>query len=119
MPELPEVEALVRFLDERSRGSEVELCQLASISALKSVDPPLETLRGCRVEGWHRRGKFLQMHTAAPRRPKATATFDPEPVWLVLNLARGGWISWWEQPPRGAVRLGGRGPLALRVSLRD
>lgn len=103
MPELPEVEALVRFLDARCAGATVERCQLASISALKTFDPPLEALEGRPVKGWQRRGKYLEM--------------DGSGAWLVLNLARGGWVSWWDTPPRGAVRLGSRGPLGLRVSL--
>ncbi len=103
MPELPEVEALVRFLDGQSAGATVQRCQLASISALKTFDPPLEALEGQRVKGWHRRGKYLAM--------------EAERLWLVLNLAGGGWVTWWDTPPRRAVRLGGRGPLGLRISL--
>jgi len=103
VPELPEVEALVRFLDDRCAGATVQGCQLASISALKTFDPPLEALEGQPVKGWKRHGKYLAM--------------DADGLWLVLNLARGGWVTWWDTPPRGAVRLGGRGPLGLRVSL--
>ncbi|HXW32886.1 MAG TPA: DNA-formamidopyrimidine glycosylase family protein [Acidimicrobiales bacterium] len=119
MPELPEVEALVRFLDERCRDAVVEGCQLASISALKSFDPPLESLAGRPVEGWQRRGKYLQMRTGPSDAAAPAAAAGSQPaLWLVLHLARGGWVSWWDQPPRGAVRLGGRGPLALRVALQ-
>ncbi len=109
VPELPEVEALVRFLDERSTGAEVESCRLGSISALKTFDPPLEALQGRTVASWSRRGKYLQMRTGR--------TGERGALWLVVHLARGGWISWWERPPTGAVRLGGRGPLALRLGL--
>ena len=76
MPELPEVEALVRFLDDQSAGSVVERCQLASISALKTFDPPVDALQGTTVMRWRRRGKYLCMSTSGP--------------WLVLHLARGG-----------------------------
>lgn len=102
MPELPEVEALVRFLDTRTAAAVVERCQLGSISALKTFDPPLEDLSGRAVAGWRRYGKYLAL--------------DAGGLWLVVHLARGGWITWWDVPPRGAVRLGGRSPLALRVS---
>ena len=111
MPELPEVEALVRFLDAQSAGAVVERCQLASIAALKTFDPPLEALAGATVAGWHRRGKYLCM---ASRSPASAAG-----PWLVVNLARGGWISWWDIPPRATPRVGGKGPLALRVTLED
>lgn len=110
MPELPEVEALVRFLDRQSRGATVERCQLASIAALKTFDPALDELEGASVGGWRRRGKYLQMAATAPK--------GAGQLWLVLHLARGGWVSWFDLPPRSAVRFGGRGPLALRVTLR-
>ncbi|HZU79126.1 MAG TPA: DNA-formamidopyrimidine glycosylase family protein [Acidimicrobiales bacterium] len=103
MPELPEVEALVRYLDEQTAGAVVSRCELASIAALKTFDPPVDALAGTTVAGWRRRGKFLCMQTSGP--------------WLVLNLARGGWVHWWDVPPKAAVRIGGRGPLALRVRL--
>lgn len=103
MPELPEVEALVRFLAGQSTGAVVEKPQLGSLSALKTFDPPLDSLTGTRVSGWERHGKYLCMETSGP--------------WLVLHLARGGWVTWWELPPRAPVRLGGRGPLALRIAL--
>ena len=93
----------MRFLDDRCAGATVQRCQLASISALKTFDPPLEALEGKPVKGWQRHGKYLAMVA--------------DGLWLVLNLARGGWITWWDTPPRGTVRLGGRGPLGLRVSL--
>lgn len=111
MPELPEVEALVRFLDDRTRGAVVERCQLASISALKTFDPPVDALAGTTVVRWQRRGKYLCM---ASRTGGGTPAPGP---WLVLHLARGGWVSWWDVPPRAKARLGGRGPLALRVVL--
>lgn len=109
MPELPEVEALVRFLDRSSAGATVERCQLASVAALKTFDPALDALEGATVSGWQRQGKYLEM--------RATPRAADDELWLVVHLARGGWVSWWDQPPRSAVRLGGRGPLALRVAL--
>ena len=105
LPELPEVEALVGFLDTQCRDAVVGRCELASIAALKTFDPPLEALEGLPVSGWRRHGKYLAMGAAD--------------LWLVVHLARGGWIGWWDQRPRTAVRLGGKGPLALRVSLGD
>jgi formamidopyrimidine-DNA glycosylase len=56
MPELPEVEALVRFLDLRTRGRRLERLELASFSALKTVTPPITELLGRPVQGWRRRG---------------------------------------------------------------
>ena len=93
------------FLDDRCRGAVVGRCELASIAALKTFDPPLEALESAVVGAWRRFGKYLAMAAGE--------------LWLVVHLARGGWIGWWDVRPRTAVRLGGRGPLALRVSLED
>lgn len=102
MPELPEVEALCRFLDAATAGRQVERAELASLSALKTVDPPLEALVGKTVAGWQRRGKWLCLQL--------------DGVWLVLHLALGGWVRWYERVPDARARLG-KGPLALRVGV--
>jgi len=100
VPELPEVEALTRFLDERTAGRRVERCELAAIAALKTVDPPLSALVGATVRGCSRRGKYL--------------CTELDGTWLVLHLARGGWVRWRDQLPPERARPG-RGPLALRL----
>ena len=102
MPELPEVEALARFLTERAAGHVIERIELGAISALKTYDPPLDALRGARVGPCGRRGKYLLL-------PAGELT-------LVVHLARGGWLHWREQIPTGRLKPG-RGPLALRVGL--
>jgi formamidopyrimidine-DNA glycosylase len=102
VPELPEVEALARFLRDTATGSVVERTELAAFAALKTFDPPLDALHGRTIVGCSRRGKFLLL--------------DAEPLWLVLHLARGGWVRWSDQLPPGRAKPG-RGPLALRVRL--
>lgn len=102
MPELPELEILARRLDERTRGKELEKLELASISALKTFDPPLRALEGETVSAVHRRGKYLCFATSGD--------------WLVLNLARSGWVRWREKLAPAAPKPG-RGPLALRVRI--
>lgn len=106
MPELPEVEALCRDLDARLAGREVNRAELASFSALKTVSPPLEALVGRRVRGVARRGKFLTISTGA-------AGLD-EPMWLVVHLARAGWVRWRDELAPARAKPG-RGPLVLRV----
>ena len=59
MPELPEVEAWRRSLDERLRGAVVAQAGPAHIATLKTFDPPLAALEGRRLAGVERRGKRL------------------------------------------------------------
>ena len=104
MPELPEVEALSHFLNERVRGRTVEAVQLLSFAALKTFDPPLDAVRGAVLQGCTRRGKFLALQA--------------ETLALVFHLARAGWLRW---RPAMEIKPGklGRSPLALRLRLDD
>ena len=102
MPELPEVQALVQFLDERLRGQSIERCELGAVAALKTFDPPLGALVGRTFAGCVRRGKFLCL--------------DTDGLWLIVHLARGGWVKWWDSLPTARARLN-RSPVALRVGL--
>jgi formamidopyrimidine-DNA glycosylase len=64
MPELPEVEALRRALDEPVRTFPVEKAGPAHIATLKTFDPPLSALEGRRLAGAERRAKRLLFPTA-------------------------------------------------------
>ncbi|PFG42772.1 formamidopyrimidine-DNA glycosylase [Isoptericola jiangsuensis] len=118
MPELPEVEALVRFLGERTGGRRVVAADVAQIAALKTFDPPLGALVDRTVVGTARHGKWLDL---------AMAGDDPDDVLhLVFHLSRGGWVRWSDTAPTTPVRprLGGSGggraaTLALRVRFDD
>ena len=102
MPELPEVEILCRRLSERLAGETLERAELASVSALKTFDPPLEALVGSQLTGAERRGKYVCVAGDGP--------------YLVVHLARSGWVRWHRSVP--ASRLShGRSPIALRVRL--
>ena len=100
MPELPEVEALSVFLNEKLAGRRVERCELSAIAALKTFDPPLDSVVGLQVRGVERRGKFV--------------CFDLTEEWLILHLARGGWVRWSESLPQTRGKPS-RSPLALRL----
>ena len=102
MPELPEVEALARFLDERISGHAIAKARVAHIAALKTYDPPIEALVGRTVERVSRRGKYVQI--------------DTHGVWLVTHLARGGWIRWHDEAPSTPIKPT-KSPLAFRVVL--
>jgi formamidopyrimidine-DNA glycosylase len=105
MPELPEVELLCRRLDERCAGRKVDRLELASISALKTFDPPLRALVGRTFESCSRRGKFICIGFGADSAP---------PEWLVMHLARAGWVKWRTKLSTAPLKLG-RGPMVLRV----
>jgi len=104
VPELPEVQALVDFLAERTSGLAVAGVELASFSVLKTFDPPSSALAGGPVDGVTRYGKFLDM--------------DIDGIHLVFHLARAGWLRWSDELPKTVVRPG-KSPIALRLRLSD
>jgi DNA-formamidopyrimidine glycosylase len=106
MPELPEVESLVGFLTEVGDGRVIKRVEVASLSALKTYDPPVDALHGKVFAGATRRGKFLQMRTE-------------DGPWLVIHLSRSGWVKWRDSFPKGPTKLNPKGPLALRVKFED
>ena len=63
VPELPEMEALRRALDEPVRAFPVAKAGPAHVATLKTFDPPLATLEGRRLAGARRRGKRLLFPT--------------------------------------------------------
>ena len=63
MPELPEMEALRRSLDAPVRAASISKAGPAHVATLKTFDPPLSELDGCRFEGAGRRGKHLLFPT--------------------------------------------------------
>jgi formamidopyrimidine-DNA glycosylase len=104
VPELPEVEALSRFLAEKCSGQVIERIEVAALSALKTYAPPIESLRGRVVAATARKGKYLGLQAGD--------------LWLVMHLARGGWVQWRDVTPPARARPG-KGPLALRVGLSN
>jgi formamidopyrimidine-DNA glycosylase len=107
VPELPEVEALARFVTDRAEGRTVERVEVAALSALKTYAPPTDALVGGTVAGCDRRGKHLCMRVDGPGT-----------LWLVVHLARGGWLQWRDEVPKARAKPG-KGPLALRVGLSE
>jgi formamidopyrimidine-DNA glycosylase len=63
MPELPEMEAWRRQLDEPVAAFAVAKAGPAHIATLKTYDPPLAALEGRRLSGANRRGKRLLFPT--------------------------------------------------------
>jgi formamidopyrimidine-DNA glycosylase len=63
MPELPEVEAWCRALDEPVHAFPIERAGPAHVATLKTFDPPLSALEGRRLAGAKRRAKRLLFPT--------------------------------------------------------
>ncbi|MFJ8229786.1 Fpg/Nei family DNA glycosylase [Streptomyces sp. NPDC094448] len=102
MPELPEVESLRGFLDEKLTGLRIARVLPLSISVLKTYDPPLSAVENAEVTAVGRHGKWLDIHAAG--------------LHLVFHLARAGWLRWYDELPATPPRPG-KGPLALRTVL--
>jgi formamidopyrimidine-DNA glycosylase len=102
MPEMPEVDALVSFLRERMVGGVVADLEVASISVLKTFDPPLTAYAGLAVSDVRRFGKFIDI--------------DVDGVHLVIHLAKAGWVRWSDNLSQTRLKLG-NGPIAMRVRL--
>jgi len=103
MPELPEVEAIARRLDQRLAGQTIDRLVMYSIAALKTADVPLSDLAGAVVNRCLRRGKFVLI--------------DCGP-YLIFHLARAGWVRWSDElnkPKKPSLR----GPLAAQLFLHS
>jgi formamidopyrimidine-DNA glycosylase len=104
VPELPEVQALVDFLTDKAVGQVVARVDIASITVLKTYDPPITSLCGLTVTGAARHGKFLDL--------------DVDGIHLIAHLSRAGWLHWRDQLPATMLKPG-KGPIALRVHLAN
>ncbi len=106
MPEMPETEALARWLTEHAVGRSVERVRVYSPSALKTFDPRLESLEDRTVVGATRRGKYLCIETALD---------GDGSMQLVVHFALAGWLRWYDAVPDGVVKPNGYINLRLRL----
>ena len=104
MPEMPEMEALTRWLRGRVVGHCFTRVELAALNALKTVAMSPRALLGLEITEVRRDGKFCSVGTPG--------------AWLTFHLARAGWLRWYESAPAAPARPG-KSPLALRVALDD
>ena len=107
MPELPEVEAQRRALDEPVRVFPVEQAGPAHVATLKTFEPPVAALEGRRFAGAERRGKRLLLPTD-----------DGDLVVLVHQMTRGRlrYLGAGEKEPKAPafrLRFQGGGQLVL------
>jgi formamidopyrimidine-DNA glycosylase len=99
---MPEVDALVSFLRDRMAGGVVADLEVASISVLKTFDPPPTAFAGLAVADVRRFGKFIDI--------------DVDGLHLVIHLAKAGWVRWSDNLSQNRLKLG-NGPIAMRVRL--
>ncbi len=104
MPEMPEVQGLVDFLNERLTGVAFAKLSVGNIAALKTYDPPIDALRGEEVLDVSRHGKFIDIRTGSAH--------------LVFHLAKAGWLRWYDTVSTTLIRPG-KSPIALRVAFED
>ncbi|CAA0127859.1 putative formamidopyrimidine-DNA glycosylase-like protein [Mycolicibacterium vanbaalenii] len=104
MPELPEVEALADHLRRHAVGLTVGRVDVAALSVLKTFDPPVSALAGHQVTGAHRWGKYLGLQVGEAH--------------LITHLSRAGWLRWSDKLAAAPLKPG-KGPIALRVHLKD
>lgn len=100
MPELPDVAAYISALETRIVGRELKRIRVASISLLRTADPPLSTAEGRTVRELRRVGKRIAIG------------LDGD-LWLVLHLMIAGRLHW---RPAGAKLAGRRDLAALDFS---
>ncbi len=86
MPELPDLTVYLECLRTRIAGAVLERVRLGSPFVLRSVEPPLESVAGRRIDALRRLGKrlVLQMESAA----------SEDPLFLVLHLMIAGRLRW-------------------------
>ena len=93
MPELPEIRALAERLQTTVAGAALHRVDVLQFSALKTVEPRLESLAGRTLERVGARGKYLVFELGGPR--------------LLAHLSQGGRAIVEDPPkttrPRGAV----------------
>ncbi|WP_460464574.1 DNA-formamidopyrimidine glycosylase family protein [Arthrobacter pigmenti] len=108
MPEMPEVAGLVDFLRRKlvpDEGPPAVLndVEVVSFSVLKTASVPVDALRGLEVTAVERWGKFIAVQAGE--------------FYLVIHLARAGWLRWSEEFKPGRLRPG-KGVIALRLRCR-
>jgi formamidopyrimidine-DNA glycosylase len=110
VPELPELQALAEGLGVALRDRRVEGVRIGHPAAIRSADPPLESLAGRTIEGVWRRGKIIGVATTGD-------------LTLVLHLMQAGRLGIAPAPAAGArpprtaaldVEVGGGEVLRLR-----
>ncbi len=84
MPELPDITVYIEALESRVIGKRLESIRIRSPFFLRTVDPPIASLEGHRVEALHRLGKRIAIGLE-------------HDLWLVIHLMIAGRLHWHKQ----------------------
>jgi formamidopyrimidine-DNA glycosylase len=130
VPELPEVEALARSLDEPVRRAAVAKAGPWHVATVKTFDPPLSALEGRRLAGARRRGKHLlfpsedgelvlhvHLMTAGRLRYAQPGGKVPAKPAFLLRFEDGGALVLTERGTRKQARVGLYPPQAIEAEL--
>lgn len=102
MPESPEVQALVEFVDGRVIGRSITEVDVAEFRVVKTRDRPPASLVGATINRVQRFGKHIGFQTTAG--------------WLMVGFGRNGWLRWRDAgEPIDAPPV----PEVMRISLDD
>src|ERR1039458_3428200 len=106
MPELPDISAYITALEARILGQPLERVRLASVFLLRTVDPPLASVEGRRVQEIRSIDKRIAIGVEGdlPPQRQSPVVGDRGLVWLVLHLMIAGRLHW--RPPQ--AKLAGR-----------
>ncbi len=104
MPELPEIEALADHLRRHAVGLTIGRIDVSAFSVLKTFDPPISVLHGQTVTAANRWGKYLGVQSGD--------------LHLITHLSRAGWLRWSDKLAAAPLKPG-KGPIALRVHLKN
>jgi formamidopyrimidine-DNA glycosylase len=89
MPELPELDVLAENLATQLKGVGVRAVRVVSVAALKTFDPPIDSVVGWNIAGAGRKAKYVWLELVPPD-PAAAAG---DRLHLVMHLSLGGRIS--------------------------
>jgi formamidopyrimidine-DNA glycosylase len=106
VPELPDVTVYIEALERRIAGERLEQIRLNSPFLLRTVAPPIESVRGATVRELRRVGKRIVIG------------FDPD-LWVVLHLMIAGRLHWHaaSEPPATKTGRAGKRAAASLVKL--
>jgi formamidopyrimidine-DNA glycosylase len=104
MPELPEIEALADHLRRNAVGLTIGRIDVSAFQVLKTFDPAISVLHGQTVTDANRWGKYLGLQSGD--------------LHLIAHLSRAGWLKWSDKLAAAPLKPG-KGPIALRVHLKN